>query len=35
VEELQRHIGDRHHVIDINGWPELKALASSYEGFCW
>ena len=23
------------HVIDVNGWPELKALPWSYEGICW
>ena len=23
------------HVIDVNGWRELKSLPSSYEGLCW
>ena len=23
------------HVIDVNGWPELKALPWSYAGICW
>jgi GDP-mannose 6-dehydrogenase len=24
-----------HHVIDINGWDALAAIAPSYEGLCW
>ncbi len=24
-----------HHVIDVNGWKDLAAIAPSYEGICW
>ena len=35
VQELAAHITPRHHVLDLNGWPELRSLPSRYEGFCW
>ncbi len=33
--ELAAHITARHHIIDVNGWPELRNLPATYEGFCW
>jgi len=35
VEELGRHLTDRHRILDVNGWPELCSLPVPYEGFCW
>ena len=35
LDELQRFVTGRHHIIDVNGWPELQKLPSKYEGFCW
>jgi len=35
VESLRSVAGAGKHVIDVNGWPELKALPWSYEGVCW
>ena len=35
VTELAKWMTPRHHVLDVNGWPELRGLASTYEGFCW
>jgi GDP-mannose 6-dehydrogenase len=35
ISELAKCIGPEHHVLDINGWPELRKLPSKYEGFCW
>lgn len=35
VESLRSVAGAGKHVIDVNGWPELKALPWSYEGICW
>jgi GDP-mannose 6-dehydrogenase len=35
VSELAKVITSRHRVLDVNGWPELRELASSYEGLCW
>lgn len=35
VSELAKCITPEHHVLDINGWPELRKLPSKYEGFCW
>lgn len=35
IEDLKQHITARHHVLDVNGWPELHELPSKYEGFCW
>ena len=35
LAELTGVISSRHRILDVNGWPELRALPSSYEGFCW
>src|SRR4051812_46724070 len=35
VEELAKVVTREHHVLDINGWPELRNLPARYEGFCW
>jgi GDP-mannose 6-dehydrogenase len=35
IERLAEVATAEHHVIDVNGWPELESLASSYEGLCW
>jgi GDP-mannose 6-dehydrogenase len=35
IDELHRHLTERHIVLDVNGWPELRSLPSRYEGFLW
>ncbi|MCI0744937.1 MAG: nucleotide sugar dehydrogenase [Verrucomicrobia subdivision 3 bacterium] len=35
IAELRKHVTAAHHIMDINGWPELRSLPSTYEGFCW
>lgn len=35
IEQLERVVTPNHQVLDINGWPELRRLPSSYQGFCW
>lgn len=35
LAELQRHVTREHHVLDVNGWPELRRLPCTYEGLCW
>jgi GDP-mannose 6-dehydrogenase len=35
IAELKGCVTGRHHVIDVNGWPELRELPAQYEGFCW
>jgi GDP-mannose 6-dehydrogenase len=35
VAELAKCVTPAHVILDVNGWPELKELASAYEGFCW
>lgn len=35
IEDLARAVTRAHHVLDINGWPELRSLPARYEGFCW
>jgi GDP-mannose 6-dehydrogenase len=35
VSELSKCLTAQHHVLDVNGWPELRKLAASYEGLCW
>jgi GDP-mannose 6-dehydrogenase len=35
VAELKKCLGPEHHIVDINGWPDLRHLPASYEGFCW
>jgi GDP-mannose 6-dehydrogenase len=34
IAELAKRITPRHHLLDINGWPELRTLPG-YEGLCW
>lgn len=35
LEELKKFVSAKHHVLDVNGWPELRELPWKYEGFCW
>ena len=35
VAELRNLVTRDHHIIDVNGWPELRDLPSKYDGFCW
>ncbi len=35
LDELTASARAGQFVIDVNGWPELKQLPWSYEGFCW
>jgi GDP-mannose 6-dehydrogenase len=35
IARLAEVVTPEHHVIDVNGWPELERLAASYEGLCW
>jgi len=35
VAELRKCLGPEHHIIDVNGWPDLRHLPAPYEGFCW
>lgn len=35
VADLAKCVTAQHHVLDVNGWPELKQLPAKYEGFCW
>ena len=35
IGELKGLIRPDHHVVDINGWDDLRALPTTYEGFCW
>jgi GDP-mannose 6-dehydrogenase len=35
IDELKKFITAKHHILDINGWPELRELPAKYEGFCW
>jgi GDP-mannose 6-dehydrogenase len=35
IADLKQFITTKHHVVDVNGWPELRELAAKYEGFCW
>ena len=32
---VKKSITPEHHVLDVNGWAELRELPSKYEGFCW
>ena len=34
-DELRECVTEHHHIIDINGWRELRNLKATYEGFCW
>lgn len=33
--ELSKVLTPQHHILDINGWPELQKLGVRYEGLCW
>jgi GDP-mannose 6-dehydrogenase len=33
--ELGQYLTPQHSVLDVNGWPDLRELPSSYTGFCW
>ncbi|MBN2507010.1 MAG: UDP-glucose/GDP-mannose dehydrogenase family protein [Verrucomicrobia bacterium] len=35
LQELKRFVTPAHHLLDINGWPELRQLPARYEGLCW
>lgn len=35
IADLKQFITQQHHVVDVNGWAELRELPSKYEGFCW
>lgn len=35
LDQLAAGLTSRHHVIDVNGWPELEKRAPSYQGLCW
>jgi GDP-mannose 6-dehydrogenase len=35
IDQLSAHVTSEHAVLDVNGWPELRTLKSSYAGFCW
>lgn len=35
IDELKGAVTEGQHVIDINGWDDLRQLSSSYEGLCW
>jgi GDP-mannose 6-dehydrogenase len=35
LADLAKCITPKHSILDVNGWPELKGLPTSYEGFCW
>jgi GDP-mannose 6-dehydrogenase len=35
LEELRQTITGQHRILDVNGWPELRELPSTYEGLCW
>lgn len=35
VAELKKLVTPEHHVLDVNGWADLKELPAKYEGFCW
>jgi GDP-mannose 6-dehydrogenase len=35
IQEIRPFITSSHRILDVNGWPELRALPVPYEGFCW
>ncbi len=35
LDELAALMTERHEVIDVNGWPELRQLSTRYQGLCW
>ncbi len=34
-ETIDALLTSEHHVIDVNGWTELKNTKATYEGSCW
>jgi GDP-mannose 6-dehydrogenase len=35
LDTLRQLVTPRHHLIDVNGWPELAELPARYQGLCW
>ncbi|WP_395736448.1 nucleotide sugar dehydrogenase [Prosthecobacter sp.] len=35
LEALLPDVRPDHHIIDMNGWDELKGLPCQYDGICW
>lgn len=35
LDALSHIVTERHLIVDINGWAELRQLPCRYEGFCW
>mgnify|MGYP001627919893 CR=1 FL=1 len=35
LDVMKKNLHACHHVIDVNGWPQLAEIAPSYEGLCW
>ena len=35
LEELKACVTARHHIIDVNGWTELRELPATCDGLCW
>jgi GDP-mannose 6-dehydrogenase len=35
LADLKQYVTRGHHVLDVNGWPELRELPWKYEGLCW
>jgi GDP-mannose 6-dehydrogenase len=35
IDQLAALLTQKHQVLDVNGWPELRSLPVKYEGFCW
>jgi GDP-mannose 6-dehydrogenase len=35
AETLRDAANEGQHLVDVNGWPELRALPWKYEGLCW
>jgi GDP-mannose 6-dehydrogenase len=35
LAELRKCVSSQHYILDVNGWPELRNLPATYEGFCW
>lgn len=35
ITDLKECVTEDHHIIDVNGWRELRSLPAKYEGLCW
>jgi len=35
LEELRALLREDQHVVDVNGWADLRTLPARYVGFCW